>query len=81
MQARPRFLAMIRGAVAFRLLPEQPLVTRLAVVVQATTATFLEAFDDEDKVITKLCNQKAAQAADEAWAYRHEPNSVRNRTH
>ena len=65
--ARPRILAMIRDAVAAGLLPEQPLVARLAAVVEAATTTHLQALDDEDKASANLYIQKAAQAADEAW--------------
>ena len=41
-------------------------MTYLAAVVEAATATNLEALDDEDKATAKLYIQKAAQAADEA---------------
>ena len=58
---------MIQDAVMAGLLPEQPLVTRLAAVGEAATTANLEAHDDEDKATAKVYSRKAAQAADEAW--------------
>ena len=46
---------MIQDAVTAGLLPKQPLVTRLAAVVEAATITNFEALDDEDKASAKLC--------------------------
>ena len=63
---RPRILAMMRDVEA-GLLWEEPLVTRLAAVVEAATTTCLEALDDEDEATAELYIQKVAQAAHEAW--------------
>ena len=67
--ARPRILSMIPDAVAAGPLPEQPLVTCVAAVVEATTTTYHEALDDEDI-------QMAAPAADEAWQQTAEGHNV-----
>ena len=64
--AKRRILATIQDAVMAGFLPQQPLVTRFAVVIEAATTADLEAFDDEDKATAKLYVQEAAQAADEA---------------
>ena len=58
---------MIQDAVMAGLPPKQPLVTRLAAIIEAATTTFFEAFEDEDIATAKQHVQKAAQAADEAW--------------
>ena len=50
-----------------RLLPKQPLETRFAAVIETASTTYLEAFDSENQATAKLCFQKTAQAADEAW--------------
>ena len=55
---------MIQDGVTAGLLPQQPLETRLAAVIETAISTHLGALDDEDKATAK---QKAAQAADEAW--------------
>ena len=58
---------MIRDAVLAGLLPEQILEARFSEVIETATFTYLSTLDDEDKAMAKLCAQKAAQAADEAW--------------
>ena len=58
---------MMQNAVMAGLLPNQPLETRFAAIIETATFTYLEALGDEDRATAKLYVQKAAQAADEAW--------------
>ena len=56
--------------VTTRLLPKQPLVARLDAVIEAATASYLEALDGMEKATTRLYLHKAAQAADESDSVR-----------
>ena len=65
--AKPRIQAMIQDAVWAGLLPEHLLEARLTAVIEAATSTYFSALDDDEQATAKLCVQRAAQAADEAW--------------
>ena len=54
--AKPRIQAMIQDAVTAGLLPKQPLVTRLATVIETATTTYLETLGDQ--ATAKLYFQK-----------------------
>ena len=65
--ARLRILDMIQDAATARLLPKQPFVARLAAIIEAATAAYLDALDGAEKPTAPLYLQNAPQAADESW--------------